>query len=200
MLTLYGNLESGNVYKVRLIMALTGVAHRRVEVNQVQGDPRSTEYRAMAPIGKVPAVKFDDGRVMMESGALLYWFSQGTKYFPQDAWDQTQALQWMFFEQYSHEPYVAVARLLRAHATAQTRERRKGEFPLLMERGNAALAVMEQHLAKHDWFAGNRYSIADIALYGYTHCAEEGGFELARYPALTRWLARVAATPGYEAL
>lgn len=195
MLTLYGNLESGNVYKVRLIMALTGVAHRRVEVNQVQGDPRSPEYRAMAPIGKVPAVKFDDGRVMMESGALLYWFSQGTKYFPQDAWDQTQALQWMFFEQYSHEPYIAVARFICTMLPAE--HARRSELARLHERGYQALSTMEQHLVQRRFFVGDAYSIADIALFAYTHAAGDGGFDLQRFPAVRTWIARVASQPRF---
>ncbi len=195
MLTLYGNLESGNVYKVRLIMALTGVAHRRVEVNQVQGDPRSPEYRAMAPIGKVPAVKFDDGRVMMESGALLYWFSQGTKYFPLDAWDQTQALQWMFFEQYNHEPAIAVNRYLMHYAPPG--DPRRTQLAANNEKCHFALSVMERQLTANDWFVPSGYSIADMALYAYTHVAGEGGFDLAGYPKIRAWIARVASQPGH---
>ena len=195
MLTLYGNLESGNVYKVRLILTLTGVKHRRVEVNQVAGDPRSPAYRAMAPIGKVPAVKFDDGRVMMESGALLYFFAQGSKYWPQDRWDQTTVLQWMFFEQYTHEPAIAVNRYLMHYAPPG--DPRRNQIALNAEKGNFALSVMEKHLAANDWFCPAGYSIADMALYAYTHVADEGGFDLSLYPKIQAWIARVAAQPGH---
>ncbi len=198
MLTLFGNLESGNVYKVRLIMALTGVKHRRVEVNQVQGDPRSPAYRAMAPIGKVPCVKFDDGRVMMESGALLYYFAQGSKYWPKELWDQTSVLQWMFFEQYSHEPAIAVNRYLMHYAPPG--DPRRNQIALNAEKGHFALSVMERHLTINDWFCSAGYSIADMALYSYTHVAGEGGFELNGYPKIQAWLARVAAEPGHVAM
>jgi glutathione S-transferase len=198
MLTLYGNLESGNVYKVRLILALTGVAHRRVEVNQVAGDPRTPAYRAINPIAKVPAVAFDDGRRLAESGALLFWFARGTPYLPEDAWAQAQILQWMFFEQYSHEPYIAVNRYLLHYAPPG--DPRRAQLAANAERGAFALSVMEQHLAAHPWFGAAGYSIADIALYAYTHVADEGGFELAGYPAIRGWLSRVAAQPGHIAM
>ena len=195
MLTLYGNLESGNVYKVRLILALTGVKHRRFEVNQVKGDPRSPAYRAMAPIGKVPAVKFDDGRVMMESGALLYFFALGSKYWPRDKWDQTSALQWMFFEQYTHEPAIAVNRYLMHYAPPG--DPRRNQIALNAEKGNFALSVMEKHLTANDWFCPAGYSIADMALYAYTHVADEGGFDLSTYPKVRAWIARVASQPAH---
>jgi len=195
MLTLYGNLESGNVYKVRLIMALTGVAHRRVEVNQVRGDPKTPAYRAMAPIGKVPAVKFDDGRVMAESGALLYWFARASRFFPEDPWAQTQALQWMFFEQYTHEPAIAVNRYLMHYAPPG--DPRRAQLAANAEKGNFALSVMERHLTANDWFAPSGYSIADMALYAYTHVAGEGGFDLASYPKIRAWISRVASQPGH---
>jgi len=198
MLTLFGNLESGNVYKVRLILALTGVKHRRVEVNQVKGDPRSPAYRAMAPIGKVPAVKFDDGRVMMESGALLFYFAQGSKYWPKETWDQTVALQWMFFEQYSHEPAIAVNRYLMHYAPPG--DPRRNQIALNAEKGNFALSVMERHLTAHDWFCPAGYSIADMALYAYTHVADEGGFDLSPYPKIGGWMARLASQPGHVAM
>lgn len=200
MLTLYGNLESGNVYKVRLILALTGTPHRRVEVNQVRGEPRSAAFRAINPIAKVPAVHFDDGRNLAESGAILYWFARGTKYFPDEPWAQAQILQWMFFEQYSHEPYIAVARFWIGFAPAELLEPKRHLIPEWHTKGNAALGVMQTRLARHDWFAGGRYSIADIALYGYTHCAADCGFDLSSYPAVGAWLKRVAAQPGHVPL
>ncbi len=195
MLTLYGNLESGNVYKVRLIMALTDVAHRRVEVNQVKGDPKTPAYRAINAIGKVPAVTFDDGRSLAESGALLFWFARSTRYLPEDAWAQAQILQWMFFEQYSHEPYIAVNRYLMHYA--RPGDPRRAQLAANIEKGDFALSVMDRHLASNDWFAPTGYSIADMALYAYTHVAGEGGFDLTTYPKIRGWIARIAAQPGH---
>jgi glutathione S-transferase len=143
----------------------------------------------------VPLLETDDGRFLPESGAILSYLSEGTALQPSDRWARAEMLQWMFFEQYSHEPYIAVARFVVKYAAPELREKREREIPLLIERGNAALAVMETHLSGREWFAGNSYSIADIALYGYTHCAADGGFDLSKYPAVSKWLARVAAQP-----
>jgi glutathione S-transferase len=195
MLTLYGNLESGNVYKVRLILALTGTPYRSVEVSQARGDPRTPAFLAINPIGKVPAVVLADGRHLAESGAILFWLARGTRYFPDDPWAQAQILQWMFFEQYSHEPYIAVNRYLMHFAPEGDPRRERMGFNA--ERGHIALSVMEQHLAGSDWFAPSGYSIADIALYAYTDVADEGGFDLSGYPKLRAWLARVASQPGH---
>jgi len=191
---------SGNCYKVRLVAHQAGVPLQFKDYPLHDGTTRKPEFLSKNPNGRVPLLEFEDGRFLPESGAILWYLSEGTKLQPADAWGRAQALQWMFFEQYSHEPYIAVARFIKSYGTPETQERRKGEWPMLFERGYAALDVMEQHLAKHDWFAGGRYSVADIALYGYTHCADEGGFDLARYPAIRAWLARVAAQPDYVPL
>ena len=199
MLTLYGNLESGNVYKVRLLWSWLGIPHRRVEVNQVRGEPMSAPFRAINPIGKVPSVRLEDGRLLSESGAILFWFARGTRYLPDDPWIQTSVLRWMFFEQYSHEPAIAVNRYLLRFAERLTdfdRERVR----LNDGRGRHALQVMEDHLAGHDWLAGDGPTIADIALHAYTHVAPEGGFSLDPFPAIRRWLARIAALPNHIAL
>jgi glutathione S-transferase len=135
--------------------------------------------------------------VLAESGAILFHLAEGSYLIPKDAYARALMLQWMFFEQYDHEPYVAVARYLLAWATPEILEQRRAAIPNLHTRGNAALAVMERHLKEHDWFAGGAYSIADIALYGYTHAAGEGGFDLTQYPQVQAWIARVAAQPGY---
>jgi glutathione S-transferase len=200
MLTLHQMQMSGNCYKIRLAAHQLGLPLRLVDYPLHGGQTRQAEFLARNPNGRVPTLELDDGRHLPESGAILWYLGEGTKLQPADAWGRAQALAWMFFEQYSHEPYVAVARFLRSYATPEQLADRAREFPLLMERGNAALAVMETHLSQHDWFAGNRYSIADIALYGYTHAADEGGFDLSLYPAIQRWLARVAAQPGYVPL
>jgi glutathione S-transferase len=198
MLTLYGNLESGNVYKVRLLLAQLGLAHRRVEVNQVRGEPMTAAFRAINPIGKVPALRFADGRLLSESGAILYYLAQGSRFWPAPAWDQAEALRWMFFEQYSHEPCIAVNRYLLRFTDDPGAHAARVEANAV--KGHHALSVMEQHLTAQDWFTGETYGIADIALFAYSHVADEGGFDLAGYPALCRWLARVAAQPGHIAL
>jgi glutathione S-transferase len=186
---------SGNCYKVRLAARQVGVALTLKDYGLHDGSTRTPEFLAKNQNGRVPLLELDDGRFLPESGAILWYLSEGTSLQPADKWGRAEALSWMFFEQYSHEPYVAVARFIRAYATPEVFEKRKNEFPLLIERGNAALGVMEQHLSKHDWFAGGRYSIADIALYGYTHCADEGGFDLSKYPAIQRWMTRVSQQP-----
>jgi len=191
---------SGNCYKVRLVARQLGIAMSLKEYGLHDGATRKPDYLAKNPNGRVPLLEFEDGRMLAESGAIIWYLSEGTKLQPADSWGRAEALQWMFFEQYSHEPYVAVARFIRTDTTREIFERRKVELPLLMERGNAALGVMETHLRTHDWFAAGRYTAADIALYGYTHCAGDGGFDLSAYPAVSRWLARVTQVPGHIAL
>lgn len=188
---------SGNCYKVRLTARQLGIPLTVRDYGLHDGSTRKPEFLAKNSNGRVPLLELEDGRFLAESGAIIWYLAEGSRLLPDDNWGRAQAHQWMFFEQYSHEPYIAVARFVKVYATPQTRERRKSEFPLLMERGNAALGVMETHLKKNDWFAGGRYSVADIALYGYTHSAGEGGFDLSAYPAVSAWLARVAAQPGY---
>jgi glutathione S-transferase len=197
MLTLYGDLDSGNVYKVRLILARLGMSYRRVDTTQNRGEPQSPAFRAINPIGKIPTVVFDDGRMLSESGALLFYFAQGTALFPGDPWDQANVLRWMFFEQYSHEPYIAVNRHLLLHFGEAERAAAAEPIAANHARGEQALGVMEQHLARHDWLAAGRYTIADIALYAYTHSAADGGFDLAAYPGIGKWLDRVRAQPGH---
>jgi glutathione S-transferase len=191
---------SGNCYKIRLAAQQLGIPLKLKDYGLHDGSTRTAEFLAKNSNGRVPLLELDDGQYLAESGAILWYLSEGTPLQPADKWGRAEALQWMFFEQYSHEPYVAVARFIRVYAMPEVFEKRKGEFPLLMERGNAALGVMEKHLTKHDWFAGGRYSIADIALYGYTHTADEGGFDLSQYPAIGRWMARIREQPGYIAL
>ena len=198
MLTLYGNLDSGNVYKVRLLLAHLGLAHRRVDVSQLRDEPMSPAFRAINPIGKVPALRLSDGRVLGESGAILHYLAQGSRFWPSEAWDQANVLRWMFFEQYSHEPAIAVNRyLLRFSGEAEAHAERIAANAV---KGAHALAVMQQQLAAEDWLAGGAYSIADMALYAYTHVAEEGGFDLTAYPAVTAWLWRIEAEPGHVAM
>lgn len=198
MITLYGFSPSGNCHKVRLLMEQLGRPYRWIETDSSRGATRTPEFLALNPNGKVPLLVADNGRTLAESNAMLCWLAEGTEFMPGDAWLRAQALSWMFFEQYSHEPYVAVARFIRGWTPADSP--RRAELPRLRERGHQALAVMERHLLASPWFTGPRYGIADIALFAYTDVAGEGGFDLAPYPALRDWLARVRATPGFVAM
>ena len=200
MLTLHQMHISGNCYKVRLAARQLGIALRLKDYGLHDGTTRKPEFLSKNPNGRVPTLELEDGRTLPESGAILWYLGEGTKLVPEDRWHRAEALQWMFFEQYSHEPYVAVARFWLAYAPKPELDKKRHLVGEWHEKGNAALAVMQTHLARRDWFAGDAYSIADIALYGYTHSAAEGGFDLARYPAVTAWLSRVASTPGYVAL
>jgi glutathione S-transferase len=195
MITVYGYSPSGNCHKLRMVLGHLGREHRWIETDSAHGATRAPDYLAKNPNGKVPMIEADDGRVMVESNAILTWLADGTKYFAGDAWQRAQTLAWMFFEQYSHEPYVAVARFIAGWTPLDSP--RRADLPKLRERGDQALGVMEKHLATNEWFSATGYGIADIALFGYTHCAEEGGFDLVRYPNIVAWLDRVRAQPGF---
>jgi glutathione S-transferase len=200
MLTLHQMHMSGNCYKVRLAARQLGIALALKDYGLHDGSTRKPDYLSKNPNGRVPMLELEDGRVLPESGAILWYLAEGTALVPDDTWGRAETLQWMFFEQYSHEPYIAVARFWLAYAPKTELDKKRHLVGEWHEKGNAALAVMETHLATHDWFAAGRYSIADIALFGYTHSATEGGFDLTRYPNVTAWLTRVASTPGYVPL
>lgn len=195
MITVYGMSMSGNCYKLRLLLEQLGRDYRWIEVDSARGETRTPTFLARNPNGRVPLIELEDGRVLVESNAILCWLAEGTGFVPADAWQRAQALSWMFFEQYSHEPYIAVARFIRGWTPADSP--RRAELPRLRERGHQALAVMERHLQSADWFGGAAYGIADIALFAYTHCAGDGGFDLSAYPRIGAWLERVRATPGF---
>src|SRR5688572_674885 len=195
--TAYGMKASGNCYKLQLLLEQLDRPYRWVEVNSAAGETRTPEFLARNPNGKVPLLELADGRRLAESNAILCYLAEGSRYLPADAWQRAQALQWLFFEQYSHEPYVAVARFTAGWLPAD--HPRQAELPRLRERGHQALAVMEQHLSTREFFVDAGYGVADIALYAYTHVAPAGGIELERYPALRAWLARVEAQPGFVA-
>ncbi len=197
MLVLHNMQMSGNCYKVRLTARQVGVPIR-LEDYPVNGTKtRTPEFLKKNPNGRVPLLELEDGRCLAESDAIISYLAEGSPLVPRDPWARAKMLEWMFFEQYSHEPYIAVVRFLLTEAKPEVREQRRSTIPDLQARGNAALSVMETHLAGNNWFAGNQYSLADIALYGYTHAAEEGGFELKRYPAVSAWLKRVAGEPNH---
>ena len=195
MLTLYDYLSSGNGYKCRLLLAQLGIPYRRVELDILKGETRTPEFLASNPNGRIPALELEDGTILSESDAILFYLAEGTPFLPDDRLGRAQVLQWMFFEQYSHEPFIAVARFIRHLLPPDTP--RRAELPRLEQGGYAALGVMERRLADHPFLVAGRYTIADIALYGYTHVADEGGFDLAGYPGVRAWMQRVAGQPGY---
>jgi glutathione S-transferase len=183
---------SGNGYKVRLLLAHLGLPYTYVPLDILKGETRTASFLEKNPNGRIPLVELDDGRYLAESNAILFWLSQNSPYWPENAFEQAQVLQWLFFEQYSHEPNIATARFWLANKKIES----PFDSELLRQKqiqGRAALEVMERHLSKHQFFVGERYSIADIALYAYTHLANEGGFDLEPFGALRDWLARVRA-------
>jgi glutathione S-transferase len=195
MHVVYGNSDSGNCYKVKLALAHLALPHRWIETDSVAGATRTPEFLAMNPNGKVPLLELDDGSFLPESNAILWYLAEDTVLAPAGRLGRARALQWMFFEQYSHEPYVAVARSIMRYLPPDSP--RRAELPRLRERGHQALAVMEQHLAREPYFVDGVYSIADISLFAYTHCAGDGGISLDAYPALRAWLDRVRLQPRY---
>jgi len=197
VLVLHQMQVSGNCYKVRLTARQLNIPLRLREYPLHGGETRRPEFLKLNPNGRVPLLELDDGRTLAESDAIISYLAEGSSLVPESTWDRAQALQWMFFEQYSHEPYIAVARFWLKFAAKEELAKKEHLVPEWHAKGNAALGVMETHLGAHDWFAGNRYSIADIALYGYTHCAADGGFDLSAYPKVSGWLRRVAGQPGH---
>ena len=198
MIAVHGFSASGNCHKLRLLLEQLGRDYRWIEVDSSKGETRTPAYLAKNPNGKVPMLELDDGRILAESNAILHYLAEGTAFLPADPWQRAQALGWMFFEQYSHEPYVAVARFICGWTPHDSP--RRADLPKLRERGHQALAVMDKYLSAQPWFTGPAYGIADIALFAYTDVAHHGGFDLSPYPALRDWLARVRATPGFVAM
>lgn len=196
MLHLYDALDSGNGYKIRLLLALTARNFGWTDLDIFHGATRTPEFLAKNPNGRIPTLQLDDGSFLAESNAILWYLAEGTRFVPDTQLGRAQVLQWMFFEQYSHEPYVATPRHIMKHLPADSP--RRAELPARLATGRAALAVMETHLAGRRYFVAERYSIADIALYAYTHVAEEGGHDLKPYPAVRRWLELVAQQPGHR--
>jgi glutathione S-transferase len=187
MLTVYGDIRSGNCLKVKWLLDQLGRDYRWVETDVMSGVTRSAEFLARNPAGQVPAVVLEDGRVLAQSNAIIGFFGEGTAFVPADPWDRARMYEWLFWEQYSHEPYIAVVRFQRLLGGKGADEIE----PRLMERGRAALARMEAALAGADWLVGERPTLADLALVAYTRVAHEGDFDLSSYPAVLAWVARV---------
>jgi len=199
MLTLYQQHDSGNCYKVRLVLSHLRKPYRTVAVSSFDGSTRRPDFLAKNPIGKVPTIKIDDGRFLAESNAILLTFAEGTALLPADSYDRATAYQWLFFEQYSHEPAIAVRRALSIYQERRA-EASEARMAQLLEAGNRALSVLEQRLATAVWLAGEAFSVADISLYAYTHMAGQGGYDLSAFPGINRWLRCVAGLPGHVAI
>lgn len=196
MLTLYGMSSSGNCYKLRLLLAKLARPFRHVEVNAMDGSTHSPEFLALNPNGKVPLLQLEDGRILAESNAMLLYLAEGSSFLPSGGYERALVYQWLFFEQYSHEPYIAVLRALKKYperAHQATPER----VAQLLDGGHKALAVMEMQLSKTRFIVGDDYSVADIALYAYTQDAAFAGYDMTRFPHITAWLERVATHEGH---
>jgi glutathione S-transferase len=198
MYKVYGDYRSGNCYKVKLMLHLLGVAYEWVPMDILKGETQSEAFLAKNPNGKIPVLELEDGTCLWESNAILNFLADGTEFLPSEPRLRTQVLQWQFFEQYSHEPYVAVARFIQLYQGLP--EERREEYQACHIRGHKALKVMEQQLQRTPYLVGEQYSIADIALYAYTHVADEGGFDLSGYPSIRAWLERVASHPRHVSM
>ena len=195
---LHDYLPSGNGYKVRLLLTQLGIPFQRIEYDITRGETRTPEYlENVNANGRVPVLETEEGTLLPESNAILFFLAEGTPFLPDDRLERARTLQWMFFEQYSHEPNIAVARAWLHVFDVQMTEERRVALEKRQKRGYDALGVMEEHLQSNDYFVGGRYLVADISLYAYTHVAGEGGFDLGGYPAILAWLERVSSQPGY---
>jgi glutathione S-transferase len=195
MYTVYGDYNSGNCYKIKLMLNLLNIEYQWVAVDILNGETQTPEFLAKNPNGKIPVLELEDGTCLWESNAILNFLADGSQYLPSEPRLRTQVLQWQFFEQYSHEPCIAVARFIQFYLGLP--EERMAEYRSMHKAGYRALAVMEQQLKRTPFLVGETFSIADIALYAYTHVAHQGGFDLAPYPAIQQWLGRVLEQPGY---
>ncbi|WP_413113508.1 glutathione S-transferase family protein [Thaumasiovibrio sp. DFM-14] len=191
----YGDLQSGNCLKVKLLLSLLGIEHQWQHVNILEKETQTPEFLSINPNGKIPTVVLDDGRALCESNAILGYFAEGTDFMPQDKYQKAKMYEWLFFEQYSHEPYIAVARFIQKYQGMP--EHRVDEYNALQAGGNRALSIMEQQLSKTSFLVGNQITIADLALYAYTHVAHEGGFDLAGYPSIQSWVNAISSLEGY---
>lgn len=192
---IYGDIQSGNCYKVKLLCALLDIEHQWIHVDILAGETRNPEFLAKNPNGKIPLLELPDGRCLSESNAILNFLASDSDLLPKDNFQLAKVHQWQFFEQYSHEPFVAVARFIAKYLGLP--EARRADFESKQEGGNRALSVMETQLMKTPYLVGDKLTTADITLYGYTHVAHEGGFDLSKYPAIQSWLGRIASNPKY---
>ncbi|MBN3921740.1 glutathione S-transferase family protein [Nostoc sp. NMS4] len=195
LLHLYDFLPSGHGYKIRLLLTQLGMPFERIELNILKGETRTPEFLSKNPNGKIPVLEIEPGKYLAESNAILVYLSEGTEFLPYDRFLRAQVLQWLCFEQYSHEPFIATSRFW-ISILGKTEEYSEA-IKEKRESGYAALNLMDKHLTSEDFFVGERYTIADIALFAYTHIADEGGFDLTQYPAIQAWIERVKNQPRY---
>ncbi len=192
---IYGDAKSGNCYKLKLLCALLAIEHDWVAIDILRGETRSEHFLALNPNGQIPVCITDEGAVLTQSNAILFYIAQGSRYWPEDLLTQTRVLEWQFFEQYSHEPGIAVARFIKLYQGMP--EDRRDEYQGCLKTGYRALDVMQARLQNSDFLASDECSLADISLYAYTHVAHEGGFELSNYPAISSWITRIQGLQGY---
>ncbi|HCA5060441.1 TPA: glutathione S-transferase family protein [Acinetobacter baumannii] len=195
---IYGDVDSGNCYKIKLLLSLLNINHRGIHVDVLNKDTLTAEFLSLNPNGKIPVLVLDDGRVLSESNAILGYLAEGTELIPADPYMKAKMYQWMFFEQYSHEPFIAVARFINKYLGLLLE--RIEEYHKLQPKGHKALSIMNKALVEYDYLVGNKFTIADIALYAYTHVAEEGGFDLKLYPNIQEWCQRIQKYPKYVSM
>ncbi|MFL1453387.1 glutathione S-transferase family protein [Marinobacter sp. GN3S48] len=195
---IYGDTKSGNCYKVQLVCSLLNIDHEWIDVDILAGDTKSDEFLKKNPNGKIPLLELDEGETLAESNAIINYLAGGSALYPEGSLAQARVLQWQFFEQYSHEPFIAVARFINKYLGLP--EEKAAEYASKQAGGHKALQVMEQQLRKTPYIAGENFTTADISLYAYTHVAHEGGFELEAYPAVLAWLDRVASLPNFKGM
>jgi len=197
-MNLYGDTRSGNCYKIKLLSSLLDLRLVWIGIDIMAGDTREEDFLGRNPNGKIPLLELDDGRFLAESNAILHYLAEGSAWLSTDRFERAKVLQWQYFEQYSHEPYIAVARFINLYLGLP--DDKRAEYEAKQASGHRALEVMERQLASTPFLIGLHPTIADISLYAYTHVAHEGGFDLSGYPGIQAWLARIAALPGYQAM
>ena len=195
MFTVYGDMLSGNCYKIKLLLRFLALSHRWHHIDILAGQTHTAEFRVLNPNARIPVLEISEGTYLWESNAILNYLADGTRFLPNDRFGRSKVLQWQFFEQYSHEPYIAVARYINKYLGMPAE--RQAEYEEKKPGGYQALDVMEETLTAQNFIVGKQATIADISLYAYTHVAHEGGFELGRFPAINAWFARIEAIPGY---
>lgn len=195
MYKVYGDMLSGNCYKIKMLLTFLNIEHEWIHVDILNGETQTEKFKSINPNGKIPLLVIDDGQVLAESNAILNYFAEGTDYLPRSKFERACVLQWQFFEQYSHEPYIAVARYINKYLGLPSD--RMAEYESKQSGGHKALKVMEEHLTNKTYFVGNNISIADISLFAYTQVAHEGGFDLASYPNILAWIKRIQDLPDY---
>lgn len=195
MYKVFGDMLSGNCYKIKLLMQFLGIQHEWIHIDILANETHTSEFQRMNPNTRIPVVELANNQYLWESNAILNYFAEGTAFLPSERYARATVLQWQFFEQYSHEPYIATARYINKYLGLP--KEREAEYHGKQTGGHKALAVMDNHLAKHPFFLGHQATIADISLYAYTHVADEGGFDLAKYTHIQRWFKDFERIPGY---